>query len=108
MATVQNRYNLTDGSSEDVLDHCTAHGIGFIPWAPISAGELAAPGGPVHEAATRLGATPGQVALAWLLRRSPAMLPIPGPARSRTWRRTSAAAELELDDATYAEITGAR
>ncbi len=83
VATVQNRYNLTDGSSEDVLDHCTRNGIGFIPWAPIAAGELAAPGGPVHEAATRLGATPGQVALAWLLRRSPVMLPIPGTGSTR-------------------------
>ena len=98
VATVQNRYNLTDGSSEDVLDHCTAHGIGFIPWAPISAGELAAPGGPVHEAAKRLGATPGQVALAWLLRRSPAMLPIPGTGSIAHLEENLAAAELELDD----------
>jgi pyridoxine 4-dehydrogenase len=108
VATVQNRYNLTDGSSEDVLDHCTRSGIGFIPWAPIAAGELAAPGGPVHEAATRLGATPGQVALAWLLRRSPVMLPIPGTGSLEHLEENLAAAELELDDATYAEITAAR
>ena len=108
VATVQNRYNLTDGSSEDVLDHCTANGIGFIPWAPISAGELAAPGGPVAEAAQRLGATPGQVALAWLLRRSPAMLPIPGTGSIDHLEENLAAASIELDDATYTEITAAR
>jgi pyridoxine 4-dehydrogenase len=108
VATVQNRYNLTDGSSEDVLDHCTANGIGFIPWAPISAGELAAPGGPVAEAAERLGATPGQVALAWLLRRSPAMLPIPGTGSIAHLEENLAAAAIQLDDDTYAEITAAR
>ena len=108
VATVQNRYNLTDDSSEDVLDHCTAEGIGFIPWAPISAGELAAPGGPVAEAAERLGATPGQIALAWLLRRSPAMLPIPGTGSIEHLEENLAAAEVELDDATYADITAAR
>jgi pyridoxine 4-dehydrogenase len=108
VATVQNRYNLTDGSSEDVLDYCTAHGIGFIPWAPISAGELAEPGGPVAEAAQRLGATPGQVALAWLLRRSPAMLPIPGTGSIAHLEENLGAAAIELDDATYAEITAAR
>jgi aryl-alcohol dehydrogenase-like predicted oxidoreductase len=108
VATVQNRYNLTDSSSEDVLDHCTANGIGFIPWAPISAGELAAPGGPVAAAAERLGATPGQVALAWLLRRSPAMLPIPGTGSIAHLEENVGAAAVELDDATYAEITSAR
>jgi pyridoxine 4-dehydrogenase len=108
VSTVQNRYNLTDGSSEDVLDHCTARGIGFIPWAPISAGKLAAPGGPVAEAASRLRATPGQVALAWLLRRSPAMLPIPGTGSIEHLEENLAAAALGLDDDTYAEITAAR
>lgn len=108
VATVQNRYNLTDSSSEDVLDHCTAHGIGFIPWAPISAGELAAPGGPVAAAAERLGATPGQVALAWLLRRSPAMLPIPGTGSIAHLEENLGAAAIQLDDETYAEITAAR
>ena len=78
VATVQNRYNLTDTRSTDVLDYCEEQGIAFLPWAPISAGELAAPGGPVATVAERLGATPSQVALAWLLKRSPAMVPIPG------------------------------
>ena len=74
-----------------MLDHCTQNGIGFIPWAPIAAGELAAPGGPVHEAATRLGATPGQVALAWLLHQEGVTGPIIGP-------RT----QDQLDDAQHA------
>jgi len=108
VATVQNRYNLTDGSSEDVLDHCTAHGIGFIPWAPISAGALAAQGGTVAAAAERLGATPGQIALAWLLRRSPAMLPIPGTGSIAHLEENLGAAAVRLDDDTYAEITAAR
>jgi len=78
VATVQNRYNLTDRSSADVLDYCAAQGIGFVPWAPVSAGQLARPGGPVAAAAKELDATPSQVALAWVLQRSPVMLPIPG------------------------------
>jgi len=78
VASVQNLYNLTNRSSEAVLDHCTAEGIGFIPWFPIASGQLALAGGPVHEVATAVGATPAQVALAWLLRRSPVVLPIPG------------------------------
>ena len=78
IASVQNLYNLTNRSSEAVLDHCTAEGIGFIPWFPIASGQLAQAGGPVHEVAPAVGATPAQVALAWLLRRSPVVLPIPG------------------------------
>lgn len=104
VATVQNRYNLTDRKSEDVLTHCEAEGIGFIPWAPISAGALAEPGGPVAEAAERLGATPSQVALAWLLRRSPVILPIPGTGSVAHLEENTAAAGLELDDETYEAI----
>lgn len=107
VATVQNRYNLTDRASQDVLDHATAHGIGFIPWAPIAAGELARPGGPVDRAAQRLGATTAQVALAWLLRRSPVLMPIPGTASVEHLEENMGAAALELDDATYAELTAA-
>ena len=107
VATVQNRYNLTDTGSADVLDYSTEHGIAFLPWAPISAGKLAAPGGPVAEAAERLGATPSQVALAWLLKRSPVMVPIPGTGSVDHLEENMAAAELELDDDTYAEITAA-
>ena len=104
---MQNRYNLTDTRSEDVLDYCAEQGIGFLPWAPISAGELAKPGGPVAEAAERLGATPSQVALAWLLKRSPVMMPIPGTGSVAHLEENMAAATLELDDAAYAQITEA-
>ena len=78
VATVQNLYNLTNRQSEDVLDYCEQHSIGFIPWFPLAAGKLAEPGGSVAEIAAAHDATPGQVALAWLLARSPVMLPIPG------------------------------
>jgi len=78
IATVQNRYNLTDRASEAVLDRCTELGIGFIPWFPIATGELAKPGGPVDHLVEETGATPSQIALAWLLQRSPVVLPIPG------------------------------
>ncbi|MDE8669796.1 aldo/keto reductase [Pseudarthrobacter sp. H3Y2-7] len=107
VSTVQNRYNLTDRSSEDVLEYAEANGIGFIPWAPISAGELAQPGGPLDEAAKRLGATASQVALAWLLRRSPVMMPIPGTGSVKHLEENLAAAALRIDDATYAELEAA-
>jgi aryl-alcohol dehydrogenase-like predicted oxidoreductase len=107
VSTVQNRYNLTDRSSEDVLEYAEANGIGFIPWAPISAGELAQPGGPLDEAAKRLGATTSQVALAWLLRRSPVMMPIPGTGSVKHLEENVAAAEVRIDDATYAELEAA-
>lgn len=101
VSSVQNRYNLTDRSSEDVLDYAQSHGIAFIPWAPISAGRLAAPGGAAQKAAQQLGATPSQVALAWLLHRSPAMLPIPGTASPAHVEENIAAAALRLDVETF-------
>lgn len=107
VSTVQNRYNLTDRSSEDVLRYSEENGIGFIPWAPISAGELAKPGGPLDEAAKRLGATTSQVALAWLLRRSPVMMPIPGTGSVQHLEENMAAASITLDDDTYAELEAA-
>jgi pyridoxine 4-dehydrogenase len=107
VSTVQNRYNLTDRSSEDVLRYSEDNGIGFIPWAPISAGELAKPGGPLDEAAKRLGATTSQVALAWLLRRSPVMMPIPGTGSVAHLEENMAAAGITLDDDTYAELEAA-
>lgn len=107
VSTVQNRYNLTDRSSEDVLRYSEENGIGFIPWAPISAGELAQPGGPLDEAAKRLGATTSQVALAWLLRRSPVMMPIPGTGSVQHLEENMAAANITLDDDTYAELEAA-
>ena len=78
VVSVQNRFNLTDRTSEDVLDRCEELGTTFFPWWPLSAGSLAEPGGPVDQMASAHDATPGQVALAWLLARSPVMLPIPG------------------------------
>ena len=107
VSTVQNRYNLTDRSSEDVLKYSEDNGIGFIPWAPISAGELAKPGGPVDEAAKRLNASTSQVALAWLLRRSPVMMPIPGTGSISHLEDNLGAANVQLDDATFAELDAA-
>ncbi|MFD1827260.1 MULTISPECIES: aldo/keto reductase [Mumia] len=107
VVTVQNRYNLVDRSSADVLDYCTEHGIGFIPWAPVDAGDLASPDGPVDQAAKAYDATPAQVALAWLLQTSPVMLPIPGTGSVAHLEENLAAAELVLDAATVAELDAA-
>ena len=94
IVSVQNRYNLTDRDSEDVLDFCEREGIGFIPWFPLATGDLARPGGPLDEIATRYGASPGQVALAWLLWRSPVVLPIPGTSSVEHLVENVAAASL--------------
>src|SRR3954453_3863558 len=96
VTTVQNLYNLTDRQSEDVLDHCEEQGIGFIPWFPLAAGKLARPGGAVADAAGAHDATPGQIALAWLLQRSPVMLPIPGRGSVEHLEENVAAAGIEL------------
>ena len=97
VASVQNRYNLVDRSSDDVLRYCTEQGIAFLPWAPVGAGRLAAPGGPVAEVAQRTGSTPSQVALAWLLQRSSVMLPIPGTGSAAHAEENVRAAGLALD-----------
>ncbi|HEY4004564.1 MAG TPA: aldo/keto reductase [Pseudonocardia sp.] len=104
IASVQNHYNLVERGSDDVLRYCTERGIGFIPWFPIAAGDLAKPGGVVHEAAQRLGATPSQVALAWLLQRSSRMLPIPGTSSVTHLEENCAAAPLRLDLATVTAL----
>src|SRR4051794_35058370 len=96
VATVQNLYNLTNRQSEDVLEYCTEQGIGFIPRFPLAAGKLAEPGGPVADAAQRHDATAGQVALAWLLAKSPVMLPIPGTGSVEHLEENVGAAALEL------------
>ena len=98
VTTVQNLYNLTTRQSEDVLEYCEEQGIGFIPWFPLAAGELAKPGGPVAEIAEAHDATTGQVALAWLLQRSEVMLPIPGTGSVEHLEENAAAAELQLSD----------
>jgi len=97
IVTVQNRYNLTDRASDDVLRYCTEQGIGFIPWFPVASGRLAEPGGPVAEIAERLGATAAQVALAWLLQRSSVMLPIPGTRSVAHLEENVRAGELHLE-----------
>jgi pyridoxine 4-dehydrogenase len=98
VATVQNRYNLTDRSSEDVLDVCEQAGIGFIPWFPLARGALAELGGALDEVARAHDATPGQVTLAWLLARSDVMLPIPGTSSVEHLEENMAAEELTLSD----------
>jgi len=108
IATVQNRYNLVDRQWESVLDYCEAHGIGFIPWFPVASGKLAEPGGVVAEVARAAGATPSQVSLAWLLRRSPAMLPIPGTSRVAHLEENCAAATIKLTDEQFKRLGAAR
>src|SRR3712207_7387333 len=95
---VQNLYNLTTRQSQDVLDECTAEGIGFIPWFPIATGDLAAPDSPVADIARELDATPAQVALAWLLHTSPVVLPIPGTKSLDHLAENLGAAQLRLSD----------
>ena len=107
IVSVQNLYNLTDRSSEDVLDFCAGEGLGFIPWFPIAAGALARPGGPVDAIAKETGATHSQVALAWLLKRSPVMLPIPGTKAVGHVEENCGAALLELSGDQVASLTEA-
>jgi aryl-alcohol dehydrogenase-like predicted oxidoreductase len=104
VATVQNLYNLTNRQSEDVLEFCEAQGIGFIPYFPLAAGTLAEPGGAVAEIAAAHEATAGQVALAWLLARSPVIVPIPGTSTVEHLEENVAAAELELTDDEVARL----
>lgn len=106
VATVQNRYNLADRGSEPVLEHCEANGIGFIPWFPLAAGDLLRPDGPLPKVAADTGASPSQVALAWLLRRSPVMLPIPGTSSLDHLEENCAAADVTLDDEQFARLAG--
>jgi pyridoxine 4-dehydrogenase len=106
IASVQNRYNLTDRASDGVLRYCEQHGIAFIPWLPVAPSTRAGGGGQLTTVARRLGATPAQAALAWLLHHSPVMLPIPGTSSLAHLEENVAAAELQLSDADYAELTG--
>ena len=105
VTTVQNLYNLGDRSAEDVLDACEADGIGFIPWFPVAAGPLARPDGPLAGIVTRTGIPAAQLSLAWLLRRSPVMLPIPGTSSAAHLEENCAAAAVALDDATFADLS---
>jgi aryl-alcohol dehydrogenase-like predicted oxidoreductase len=104
IVSVQNRYNLVDRKSEDVLEYCGRENIGFIPWFPLATGELAKQDGPLTRAAKKLKAQPAQVALAWLLRKSPVMLPIPGTSKVKHLEENTAAALIELDASTSTEL----
>jgi len=110
VATVQNQYNLVDRRHEDVLDYCERENIGFIPWFPLAAGELAKPGGVLDAIATARKATPSQIALAWTLKRSAVMLPIPGTSKVAHLIENVAAAGIELTDEEFRtlDIAGTR
>ncbi|MBU6515840.1 MAG: aldo/keto reductase [Acidobacteriota bacterium] len=105
IATVQNRYNVADRASEDVLDYCESNGIGFIPWFPVAAGELARPGGPLDTLANEQGVSVAQLSLAWLLRRSPVIIPIPGTSSVAHLEENCAAADVELENATFEALS---
>lgn len=104
VASVQNRYNLTDRASEDVLEYCERHGIVFIPWLPVAPLQKADVGDPVTVVAGRIGATRTQVALAWLLRRSPVVLPIPGTSSPAHLEENVAAVPISLGDDDFARL----
>ena len=107
IATVQNRYNLTDRGSEDVLDYCEQEGIGFIPWFPLATGKLTQDDGPLDEISANHDARPSQIALAWLLHRSPVTLPIPGTSSVSHLEENAVGAEIQLSDEEVAELNEA-
>ena len=107
VVSVQNLYNLGNRKSQDVLEHCEREGVAFIPWFPVAAGDLARPGGLLDEIAAQHEATHAQLALAWLLRRSPVMLPIPGTGSVEHVEENCAAATVELTDDEYEALTAA-
>lgn len=105
VATVQNLYNVANRQSEDVLDYCEKHGIGFIPWFPLAGGDLVK--STAYQAiCQKHGATPSQIALAWVLKRSPVMLPIPGTGKVKHLEENTAAAAIELSDEDFATLSG--
>ncbi|MFT9118381.1 MAG: aldo/keto reductase [Sporolactobacillus sp.] len=105
IVSVQNLYNVVNRESEDVLNYCEANEIAFIPWFPLATGKLAAEGGPLAAIARKYEAKPSQIALAWLLKRSPVMLPIPGTSSTAHVRENIAAASITLSDDDFAQIT---
>jgi len=105
VATVQNLYNLGNRASEDVLNYCEKQNIGFIPWFPLAAGDLAKPGSRLEAIAKKHNAVPSQIALAWLLQRSPVMLPIPGTSKVKHLEENVAGANIKLSDAEFAELS---
>ena len=104
IVSVQNKYNLTDRAHEDALTYCEKNGIAFIPWAPVAAGKLAASGGPLEETAKRHGATVAQLSIAWLLHRSPVMLPIPGTSSVKHLEENVASANIKLSAEEWRQI----
>jgi aryl-alcohol dehydrogenase-like predicted oxidoreductase len=104
IATVQNLYNLVERKYEEVLNHCAHENIGFIPWFPLATGNLAKPGTPLQFISKRLKARPSQIAIAWLLRKSPVMLPIPGTSKVKHLEENTSAALIKLDDAIMEEL----
>jgi aryl-alcohol dehydrogenase-like predicted oxidoreductase len=108
LASVQNQYNIAHRGADDVVDHCEQHHIGFIPWFPLANGKLSRDGGPLGQVAGQLGATVSQVSLAWLLRRSPVMLPIPGTSSVDHLEQNCAAGALTLSDAQFQQLSDAR
>ena len=107
IVSVQNQYNVGDRRHEDVLEYCEKHSIAFIPWFPVAAGKLAQPGGKLDEVAKRHGSTVSQLSLAWLLHRSPVMLPIPGTSSVAHLEENVKAAAIDLSDAEMQEIEAA-
>jgi aryl-alcohol dehydrogenase-like predicted oxidoreductase len=107
IVSVQNMYNLTTRAAEPVLEACEAQNIGFIPWFPLASGPLAAPGGPLEQIAADHQATASQLALAWLLRRSPVMLPIPGTSKVAHLEENVAAADVEISDDEFETLSKA-
>ncbi len=108
VATVQNEFNLANRGAERLLEHCETTGIGFIPWFPLASGKLGRPGGPVDDVAGQLGVSVAQVALAWLLRRSPVILPIPGTASMAHAEDNCAAAAVRFSDDQFRQLSDAR
>jgi len=108
LVSVQNLYNIAQREADDVVDHCEQHQIGFIPWFPLGSGKLSAAGGPLEGFASDLGATVPQICLAWLLRRSSVMLPIPGTSSLEHLEENCGASNVTLSDAVYQELTESR
>jgi aryl-alcohol dehydrogenase-like predicted oxidoreductase len=104
VVSVQNRYSVTDRGSEDVLEYCERRKIGFIPWFPLAAGRLSGSTSPIGKMAAKANATPSQVALAWLLWRSPVILPIPGTSRVEHLEENVRAADLKMDESAFEKI----
>lgn len=107
IVSVQNEYNLTTRKSEDVLNYCEKHNLGFIPWFPVAAGKLAQPGGKLDQIAKRHNATVAQLSIAWLLHRSPVMLPIPGTSSVTHLEENMKSADLQLSESEWQEVEGA-